>query len=51
MREDIIAKIEKWQEPPPAKTVKPLPKPDEKEVGDLLVVALVFVLAGAYCWL
>lgn len=32
MREDIIAKIEKWQEPPPAKTVKPLPRPDEKEV-------------------
>eukprot|EP00983_Pelagomonas_calceolata_P037071 1136170-Pelagomonas_calceolata.AAC.7 len=34
MREEIIAKIEKWQEPPPAKTVKPLPKPDEHEVGD-----------------
>jgi U4/U6 small nuclear ribonucleoprotein PRP31 len=33
MREEIIAKIEKWQEPPPAKTVKPLPKPDEKEVS------------------
>ncbi|KAF5833497.1 U4/U6 small nuclear ribonucleoprotein [Dunaliella salina] len=31
MREEIIAKIEKWQEPPPAKTVKPLPKPDEHE--------------------
>lgn len=28
MRADVIAKIEKWQEPPPAKTVKPLPAPD-----------------------
>mmetsp|Transcript_32954 Transcript_32954/g.83657 ORF Transcript_32954/g.83657 Transcript_32954/m.83657 type:complete len:498 (-) Transcript_32954:312-1805(-) len=31
MREDILRKIEKWQEPPPAKQVKPLPKPDEGE--------------------
>ena len=28
MREDVIAKIEKWQEPPPAKQAKPLPVPD-----------------------
>lgn len=25
---EMAAKIEKWQEPPPAKTVKPLPAPD-----------------------
>ena len=28
MRAEIKAKIEKWQEPPPAKTIKPLPVPD-----------------------
>lgn len=28
MRADMSAKIEKWQEPPPAQTIKPLPKPD-----------------------
>mmetsp|Transcript_16110 Transcript_16110/g.34858 ORF Transcript_16110/g.34858 Transcript_16110/m.34858 type:complete len:493 (-) Transcript_16110:371-1849(-) len=28
MRDEIIRKIEKWQEPPPAKTAKPLPCPD-----------------------
>ena len=28
MRKEVQAKIEKWQEPPPAKTVKPLPAPD-----------------------
>jgi U4/U6 small nuclear ribonucleoprotein PRP31 len=28
MRADIVAKIAKWQEPPPAKFVKPLPLPD-----------------------
>ncbi len=28
MRAAILAKIEKWQEPPPAKIVKPLPVPD-----------------------
>jgi hypothetical protein len=27
-RGDMAAKIEKWQEPPPAKTSKPLPAPD-----------------------
>lgn len=30
MRAEIIAKIEKWQEPPPAKTIKPLPAPDHE---------------------
>lgn len=30
MRAEIVAKIEKWQEPPPAKTVKPLPAPDQE---------------------
>jgi U4/U6 small nuclear ribonucleoprotein PRP31 len=25
---EVQAKIEKWQEPPPAKQIKPLPKPD-----------------------
>jgi hypothetical protein len=29
---EMEAKINKWQEPPPAKTVKPLDKPDA-EVG------------------
>ncbi|KXZ56164.1 hypothetical protein GPECTOR_1g140 [Gonium pectorale] len=28
MRAEVIRKIEKWQEPPPAKQVKPLPAPD-----------------------
>ncbi|KAL6749957.1 U4/U6 small nuclear ribonucleoprotein [Haematococcus lacustris] len=31
MREEILRKIEKMQEPPPAKIVKPLPRPDEGE--------------------
>ena len=30
MRAEMMAKIEKWQEPPPAKTVKPLPAPDHE---------------------
>lgn len=30
MREEIKAKIEKLQEPPPAKTIKPLPAPDQE---------------------
>jgi U4/U6 small nuclear ribonucleoprotein PRP31 len=29
LRADIAAKFEKWQEPPPARTAKPLPVPDE----------------------
>mmetsp|Transcript_13965 Transcript_13965/g.16868 ORF Transcript_13965/g.16868 Transcript_13965/m.16868 type:complete len:486 (-) Transcript_13965:233-1690(-) len=29
MMEEVKAKIEKWQEPPPAKQPKPLPMPDE----------------------
>lgn len=28
MRDEIVAKIEGWQEPPPAKQAKPLPVPD-----------------------
>jgi U4/U6 small nuclear ribonucleoprotein PRP31 len=28
LKDEIIKKIEKWQEPPPAKTAKPLPVPD-----------------------
>lgn len=28
LREEIMRKIEKWQEPPPAKQPKPLPVPD-----------------------
>lgn len=28
MRDEVVRKIEKWQEPPPAKQVKPLPIPD-----------------------
>lgn len=28
MKDDILKKVEKWQEPPPAKQVKPLPVPD-----------------------
>lgn len=31
MRSEVLAKIEKWQEPPPAKTVKPLPAPDAEK--------------------
>ena len=31
MREEIVRKIEKWQEPPPAKTIKPLPAPDAEQ--------------------
>jgi U4/U6 small nuclear ribonucleoprotein PRP31 len=31
MREEILRKIEKMQEPPPAKIIKPLPRPDEGE--------------------
>lgn len=31
MRDEIMRKIEKWQEPPPAKIAKPLPRPDEHE--------------------
>jgi U4/U6 small nuclear ribonucleoprotein PRP31 len=27
-KSEMAAKIEKWQEPPPAKTAKPLPAPD-----------------------
>ena len=30
MRKEIEKKIEKWQEPPPAKQPKPLPAPDDK---------------------
>lgn len=30
MKEDMERKIEKWQEPPPAKTGKVLPRPDEE---------------------
>mmetsp|Transcript_2130 Transcript_2130/g.8368 ORF Transcript_2130/g.8368 Transcript_2130/m.8368 type:complete len:488 (+) Transcript_2130:113-1576(+) len=29
-REELAKKIEKWNEPPPAKTAKPLPVPDER---------------------
>ena len=28
MRLEVTRKIDKWQEPPPAKTAKPLPCPD-----------------------
>jgi U4/U6 small nuclear ribonucleoprotein PRP31 len=28
-RDEIVEKIEKWQEPPPTKDVKALPVPDE----------------------
>lgn len=28
MKEEMVKKIEKWQEPPPAKTAKVLPVPD-----------------------
>ena len=28
MRDEIARKIEKWQEPPPAKIIKPLKAPD-----------------------
>ena len=28
MRDEILRKIEKWQEPPPAKIIKPLKAPD-----------------------
>jgi hypothetical protein len=28
MKAEVLRKIEKWQEPPPAKQVKPLPCPD-----------------------
>ncbi|KAG2497858.1 hypothetical protein HYH03_004124 [Edaphochlamys debaryana] len=28
MRAEVVRKIEKWQEPPPAKQIKPLPVPD-----------------------
>ena len=28
MRDEIVRKIEKWQEPPPAKIIKPLKAPD-----------------------
>eukprot|EP00798_Chlamydomonas_sp_ICE-L_P000438 gene438-1836_t len=31
MRDEITRKIEKWQEPPPAKTVKPLKAPDAEQ--------------------
>lgn len=27
-KEEMLKKVEKWQEPPPAKTIKPLPAPD-----------------------
>ena len=30
MKEEMLRKIEKWQEPPPAKTGKVLPRPDEE---------------------
>ncbi|PIA61712.1 hypothetical protein AQUCO_00200003v1, partial [Aquilegia coerulea] len=30
LRDEILKKIEKWQEPPPAKLPKPLPVPDSK---------------------
>ncbi|EME27259.1 U4/U6 small nuclear ribonucleoprotein PRP31 [Galdieria sulphuraria] len=30
LKEEVRQKFEKWQEPPPAKTAKPLPVPDEK---------------------
>ena len=30
MKEEMLKKIEKWQEPPPAKTGKVLPRPDEE---------------------
>lgn len=30
MREEMEKKIEKWQEPPPAKIDKPLPVPDQE---------------------
>lgn len=31
IREEIVNKIEKWQEPPPARTLKPLPVPDAEK--------------------
>ncbi|PON74631.1 U4/U6 small nuclear ribonucleoprotein Prp [Trema orientale] len=33
LREEIRKKIEKWQEPPPAKQAKPLPVPTDSEPG------------------
>lgn len=30
MHKEIVAKIDKWQEPPPAKQQKPLPRPDDR---------------------
>lgn len=30
MRDEMVKKIEKWQEPPPAKIEKPLPVPDQE---------------------
>ncbi|GIL42836.1 hypothetical protein Vafri_695, partial [Volvox africanus] len=33
MRAEVLRKIEKWQEPPPAKQVKPLPVPDAEVIG------------------
>eukprot|EP01105_Mastigella_eilhardi_P026317 TRINITY_DN7524_c0_g1_i1.p1 TRINITY_DN7524_c0_g1~~TRINITY_DN7524_c0_g1_i1.p1 ORF type:complete len:532 (-),score=170.64 TRINITY_DN7524_c0_g1_i1:69-1664(-) len=30
LRDFVVKRIEKWQEPPPAKAVKPLPAPDDK---------------------
>lgn len=45
LRTEVAAKIEKWQEPPPGKTKKALPKPDEKprrkRGGRRCVVAVV----------
>lgn len=34
---EMEAKINKWQEPPPAKTVKPLDKPDAEVRGGVRV--------------
>jgi len=30
MKAEVLAKIDKWQEPPPAKQIKPLPRPDQE---------------------
>ncbi|GAM22645.1 hypothetical protein SAMD00019534_058200, partial [Acytostelium subglobosum LB1] len=30
-RDELLAKIEKWQEPPPVKSIKALPAPDDKQ--------------------
>jgi hypothetical protein len=55
MKEEMMKKIEKWQEPPPAKTAKVLPVPDaemkKKRGGKRYRKMKVGAFKRAKCWM